>query len=141
MPPKRSATSMDSGSEPKRQRSMLTIKEKIELLDMLKEGRWYAAFGRHYGINVISRRRRQISDTDTIRTKAKQLYNCLAEKRRTKMTVNKKKTATLRTMMMKQDYRHRVLLPPDQANSVPVAVMFFLAFISSLSPSSSLLHN
>ncbi|KAK3592912.1 hypothetical protein CHS0354_011707 [Potamilus streckersoni] len=43
MPTKRSATSTVSDSETKRQRKMLTIKEKFELLDMLKEGRTYAA--------------------------------------------------------------------------------------------------
>ena len=34
----------------KRQRKMLTIAEKVEVLDMVKEGKSYAATGRHYGI-------------------------------------------------------------------------------------------
>lgn len=33
---------------------MLTIAEKVGLLDMLKEGRSYAAVRRHYGINESS---------------------------------------------------------------------------------------
>lgn len=36
---------------PKRQRQMLTIAQKAELLDMLKEGKRYAAVGRHYRRN------------------------------------------------------------------------------------------
>ena len=48
MPPKRSAPSKVSGTEPKRQRKMLTIVEKVQLLDMLKHGRSFAAVGRHY---------------------------------------------------------------------------------------------
>ncbi|XP_067947476.1 tigger transposable element-derived protein 1-like [Watersipora subatra] len=39
---------------PKRLRKMLTIAEKVTLLDMLKEGKSYAAVGRHYGINESS---------------------------------------------------------------------------------------
>ena len=54
MPPKRPASAKASGSEPKRQRKMLTRAEKVELLDMLKEGRSFAAVGRHYGINESS---------------------------------------------------------------------------------------
>ncbi|XP_013360806.1 PREDICTED: tigger transposable element-derived protein 1-like isoform X2 [Chinchilla lanigera] len=127
MPPKRSAPSKAADSEPKRHRKMLTIKEKVELLDMLKEGKSYAAVGRHYGINestvryikkdeknirstatitfnktakrvVTSRnkaivrmecalalwindcRKKSISlDTNTIRMKAKKLYDSFAE--------------------------------------------------------------
>uniref|UniRef100_UPI003590093E tigger transposable element-derived protein 1-like n=1 Tax=Myxine glutinosa TaxID=7769 RepID=UPI003590093E len=48
---KRSASSKGSGTEPKRQRKMLNIVEKVKLLDMLKEGRSFAAVGRHYGLN------------------------------------------------------------------------------------------
>ncbi|XP_062821287.1 tigger transposable element-derived protein 1-like [Anolis carolinensis] len=125
MPPKRSAAF--PGHEPKCKRKMLTIKEKVELLDMLQERRSYAAVGRHYGINestvrsikkeeknirstatvtfnkmakrVITHRNKLIVkmesvlalwihdcreenislDTNTIRTKAKQLYDCMAE--------------------------------------------------------------
>ncbi|XP_051781620.1 tigger transposable element-derived protein 1-like [Erpetoichthys calabaricus] len=49
MAPKRSATA--SGAMPKRQRKMLTIAEKVNVLDMLKKGSSYAAVGRHYGLN------------------------------------------------------------------------------------------
>uniref|UniRef100_UPI00358EA5CD tigger transposable element-derived protein 1-like n=1 Tax=Myxine glutinosa TaxID=7769 RepID=UPI00358EA5CD len=48
---KRSASSKGSGTEPKRQRKMLNIVEKVKLLDTLKEGRSFAAVGRHYGLN------------------------------------------------------------------------------------------
>ena len=51
MAPKRAATSKASGTQPKRQRKVMTIAEKVELLDMLKAGRSSAAVGRHYGIN------------------------------------------------------------------------------------------
>uniref|UniRef100_A0A3P8SMD9 HTH CENPB-type domain-containing protein n=1 Tax=Amphiprion percula TaxID=161767 RepID=A0A3P8SMD9_AMPPE len=54
MATKRSAPSRPSDTEPKRQRKTLTISKKVELLDMLKEGRSYAAVGRHYGINESS---------------------------------------------------------------------------------------
>uniref|UniRef100_UPI00358E0465 tigger transposable element-derived protein 1-like n=1 Tax=Myxine glutinosa TaxID=7769 RepID=UPI00358E0465 len=54
MPPKRSAPSKVSGTEPKRQRKMQTIVEKVQLLDMLKQGRSFAAVGCHYGINESS---------------------------------------------------------------------------------------
>ncbi|XP_066977814.1 tigger transposable element-derived protein 1-like [Macrobrachium rosenbergii] len=50
MAPKRSA-SAKAGTEPKRQRKMMTIAEKVTLLDMLKEGRSYAALARHFGVN------------------------------------------------------------------------------------------
>ncbi|XP_070591828.1 tigger transposable element-derived protein 1-like [Erythrolamprus reginae] len=52
MAPKRCTQS--GGGDAKKSRKMLTIKEKIELLDMLKEGRSYADVGRHYGINELS---------------------------------------------------------------------------------------
>ncbi|XP_039598433.1 tigger transposable element-derived protein 1-like [Polypterus senegalus] len=50
MSTKRSAAAT-SGVVPKCQRKMLTIAEKVQLLDMLKQGKSYAAVGRHYGIN------------------------------------------------------------------------------------------
>ena len=50
MPPKRPASSQASGSKPKRQRKMLTISTKVKLLDMLKEGKSFAAVGRHFDI-------------------------------------------------------------------------------------------
>uniref|UniRef100_K7FQ19 HTH CENPB-type domain-containing protein n=1 Tax=Pelodiscus sinensis TaxID=13735 RepID=K7FQ19_PELSI len=43
--------SAKAGSEPKRHRKMMTIAEKVTLLDMLKEGRSYAAAARHFGVN------------------------------------------------------------------------------------------
>ncbi|XP_028658970.1 tigger transposable element-derived protein 1-like [Erpetoichthys calabaricus] len=45
------APSSKAGAEPKRQRTMMTIAEKVKLLDMLKEGRTYAAVARQYGVN------------------------------------------------------------------------------------------
>ncbi|XP_070600307.1 tigger transposable element-derived protein 1-like [Erythrolamprus reginae] len=115
------------GGDAKKSRKMLTIKEKIELLDMLKAGRSNVDVGRHYGINestvryirkdekkirqtsqimfnkaakrmVTPRNKRLMKmeaalsvwvqdcrkksialDTNTIRTKAQQLYNRLAD--------------------------------------------------------------
>lgn len=129
MPPKRSASSKASAVEPKRRRKMLTIKEKVLLLDMLNECGSYAAVGRHYGINestvryikkeemkiratakvtsskmakrlvtprnqfivkteaalaiwIQDCRKKNISlDSNTIRTKAKVLYDHMAKKR------------------------------------------------------------
>ena len=54
MSTKRSAPTKAPALGAKRQRKMLTIAEKVELLDMLKEGKSYAATGRHYGINESS---------------------------------------------------------------------------------------
>ena len=54
MPPKRPASAKASGSEPKRQRKMLTIAEEVKLLDMLKEGRSFMAVGCCYVINIVS---------------------------------------------------------------------------------------
>ncbi|GFU10729.1 HTH psq-type domain-containing protein [Nephila pilipes] len=51
MPPKRPASSPASGEEPKSQKKVMTLHEKIELLDIVKEGKSYAAVGRHYGVN------------------------------------------------------------------------------------------
>uniref|UniRef100_A0A3P9L0K2 HTH psq-type domain-containing protein n=1 Tax=Oryzias latipes TaxID=8090 RepID=A0A3P9L0K2_ORYLA len=39
---------------PKWQRKMLSIADKVKLLDMSREGKSYAAVGRHYGINESS---------------------------------------------------------------------------------------
>ncbi|XP_070618050.1 tigger transposable element-derived protein 1-like [Erythrolamprus reginae] len=122
MAPKRS---MRSGGDAKKTRKMLTIKEKIELLDMLKAGHSNVEVGRHYGLNestvryikkdekkirqtslisfnkaakrVVTPRNKRLMkmeaglsvwledcrkksialDTNTIRTKAQQLYNRL----------------------------------------------------------------
>lgn len=54
MSTKRSAPEKAPEDRPKRKRKMLTIAEKVKLLDMLKEGRSYAAVGLHYGINESS---------------------------------------------------------------------------------------
>ena len=43
MSPKRLSSSPASGKEPKH--------ENVELLDMVREGKCYAAVGRHYGVN------------------------------------------------------------------------------------------
>ncbi|XP_070597570.1 tigger transposable element derived 5-like [Erythrolamprus reginae] len=125
MPPKRCTRS--GGGDAKKTRRILTIKEKIDILDMLKGGRSYADVGRQYGINessvrtirdnekkirqsslmafnkaakrmVTPRNKRLMKmeaalslwvqdcrkksialDTNTIRTKAQQLYNRLED--------------------------------------------------------------
>ena len=48
MAPKRKA--MDKGSCAKRQRKVMTMGKKIELLDRLAQGEDAASVGRHYGI-------------------------------------------------------------------------------------------
>ncbi|XP_035214950.1 tigger transposable element-derived protein 1-like [Stegodyphus dumicola] len=50
MPPKRCAPVKASSGVPKRKKIM-TISEKVELLDMIKEGRSYASVARHFGVN------------------------------------------------------------------------------------------
>uniref|UniRef100_A0A3B4E3U7 HTH psq-type domain-containing protein n=1 Tax=Pygocentrus nattereri TaxID=42514 RepID=A0A3B4E3U7_PYGNA len=47
-------SSSKAGTEAKRKRKMMTIAEKIKLLDMLKEGRSCAATGRHFAQFVVS---------------------------------------------------------------------------------------
>uniref|UniRef100_UPI00358E5639 tigger transposable element-derived protein 1-like n=1 Tax=Myxine glutinosa TaxID=7769 RepID=UPI00358E5639 len=79
MPPKRSAPSKVSGTEPKRQRKMLTIVEKVQLLDMLKQGRSFAAVGCHYGINESSVRYIK-KDEKNIRTTAAVSFNKTAKR-------------------------------------------------------------
>ena len=51
MPPKRNASSPASGKERMRQKKVMTQHEKVELLDMVMEGKSHAAVGRHYGVN------------------------------------------------------------------------------------------
>ena len=51
MPPKCLASSPASSKEPKRQKNIMTQHENVELLDMVKEWKSYAAVGRHYGVN------------------------------------------------------------------------------------------
>ena len=52
LPPKRLASSPASGKEHKRQKKVMTVHEKVELLDREKEGKSYAAVERHYGVNA-----------------------------------------------------------------------------------------
>lgn len=54
MGPKRPVPCKASASNPKRQRKMLTIPQKVQVLDMLKEGKSLAEVGRHYEINESS---------------------------------------------------------------------------------------
>lgn len=51
MSTKRSAATKALTDVPKSQRKMLTMAEKVQLLDILMEGRSYAAPGHHYRIN------------------------------------------------------------------------------------------
>uniref|UniRef100_A0A665WJH6 HTH psq-type domain-containing protein n=1 Tax=Echeneis naucrates TaxID=173247 RepID=A0A665WJH6_ECHNA len=78
MSPKRSVPSKPSGSEPKHQRKMLNIAEKVKLLDMLKEGRSYAVVGRHYRINESSVH--YIKDDKNIRSNATVTFNKTAKR-------------------------------------------------------------
>ena len=50
MPPKRALSSAES-SEPKKKRKMLTVHEKVKLLDMIKAGHSYASVARQYKLN------------------------------------------------------------------------------------------
>ena len=64
MPPKCLVSSPASGKKPKRQKKVMTLQEKVKLLDLVKEGKSYAAVGRHYGVNestvrYIKKMRRQ----------------------------------------------------------------------------------
>lgn len=45
-----SPSKVSAGSEPKSQEKTMMLKEKVQLLDMLWEGKSYAAVGLHYGI-------------------------------------------------------------------------------------------
>nr|XP_003228935.1 PREDICTED: tigger transposable element-derived protein 1 isoform X2 [Anolis carolinensis] len=77
MAPKRPATV--SGSKPKCKRKMLTIKEKIELLDMLEERRSYAAVGRYYGISESTVRYIK-KEEKNIRSTAMVTFNKMAKR-------------------------------------------------------------
>ncbi|XP_061433690.1 uncharacterized protein LOC133359240 isoform X4 [Lethenteron reissneri] len=70
MPPKRRAPAKDSSSEPKRKRKMMTISEKVKLLDMLKQGRSYAVVARHYGVNESTVRYIKKDEADIRKTAA-----------------------------------------------------------------------
>ena len=50
MAPKR-ATSTKDVSDSKRKRKMMTNPKKVKVLDMAKEGEFFAAIARHYGVN------------------------------------------------------------------------------------------
>ena len=54
MTPKRHAPAKDSSSKLKRKRKMMTISEKVKLLDILKEGKSFTAEARHYGANEFT---------------------------------------------------------------------------------------
>ena len=43
--------STTSGKEPKCHKKIIILHEKVQLLDMIKEGKSYAAVGCHYGVN------------------------------------------------------------------------------------------
>ncbi|KAM7063985.1 tigger transposable element-derived protein 1-like isoform 1-T10 [Molossus nigricans] len=51
MAPKRAASSKPSDDETKRRRKMLTIQEKVKLLDMIKDGKKIVEVARHYNLN------------------------------------------------------------------------------------------
>ena len=75
MSKKRSVPTKRPLDTPKRPRKMLTIAaEKVKLLDMLKEGKSYAAVGRHYGINESSVRYIK-KEENNIRTTAAISFN------------------------------------------------------------------
>ena len=78
MPPKRPASSKSSEPESKRSKKTLTIVEKVKLLDMLKEGRTYAAVGRHFGLNESTVR--YIKDEKNIRSTAAVSFNKTAKR-------------------------------------------------------------
>lgn len=54
MSTKRSGLTKAPAAGPKRQQKMLSIAEKVKLLDTLREGKSYVAVGRHYRINESS---------------------------------------------------------------------------------------
>ena len=51
MPPKRLASSKLSAKDTKRQKRVMTLEEKVEVLNMMREGRSFAEVGRHFAIN------------------------------------------------------------------------------------------
>ena len=50
MTPKHHAPAKDLSSKPNRKRKIMTISEKVKVLDMLKEGRSFAALAHHYEV-------------------------------------------------------------------------------------------
>ncbi|XP_061682790.1 heterogeneous nuclear ribonucleoprotein U-like protein 1 isoform X1 [Syngnathoides biaculeatus] len=73
------ASSKVSGRVPKRHRKMLTIQQKIQLLDILQEGWSYAAVARHYGLNESTIRCIK-KDEKKIRTTASVSFNLSAKR-------------------------------------------------------------
>ena len=51
MAPKRKMTPKASSDVDKKKRKMLTLKEKVKILDMIKQGHTYASVARSYGLN------------------------------------------------------------------------------------------
>ena len=79
MPSNHLVPAKDSSSTPKRNRKMITISEKVKLLNMLKEGRSYTAVERHYGVNestvhYIKKDKASIRKTAAINSSAKAKY-------------------------------------------------------------------
>ena len=79
MSTKRSAPTKAPAVGAKRQRKMLTIAEKVELLGMLKKSKSYAATGRQYGINESSVRSIK-TEENNIGTTAALIFNKDAKK-------------------------------------------------------------
>ncbi|XP_064081037.1 tigger transposable element-derived protein 1-like [Macrobrachium nipponense] len=70
MAPKRPASGKASGKEPKRVRKVMTLQQKVELLDMLKAGNSFAAVGRHFAVNestVRSIQKEEVERMSTVR--------------------------------------------------------------------------
>ncbi|XP_061637353.1 heterogeneous nuclear ribonucleoprotein U-like protein 1 isoform X5 [Phyllopteryx taeniolatus] len=76
---KHPAPSKACGSVPKRHRKMLTIQEKIKLLDILQEGWSYAAVARHFSLNESTIRYIK-KDEKKIRTTASVSFNLSAKR-------------------------------------------------------------
>ncbi|CAI9726775.1 transposable element-derived 1-like [Octopus vulgaris] len=56
IPPKRPTPSKASGNEPKHQKKVMTFHEKVQLLDMIQEGKSYTAVSRCYDVNESTKR-------------------------------------------------------------------------------------
>ena len=51
MPPKRTASSKPSGSKAKREKKVMSLQEKVALLDLLRDGKSFVAVSRYYQVN------------------------------------------------------------------------------------------
>ncbi|XP_072255075.1 tigger transposable element-derived protein 1-like [Pyxicephalus adspersus] len=128
MPPKRCAPAKASSGAPKRKK-VITISEKVKLLDMIKEGRSYASVARHYGVNestvrYIKKEEANIRKTASITFKkeAKRVVT-LRNKRIVKMEAAlalwiadcRKKTVSLDTNMIRTKAKalYDQILPDD----------------------------